>query len=163
MRHCWHPQHLQAAFVLLSARQMVAGTNNQLALVKASITITLPAGSAGNCLHHRLEYASSTVLLPCCNSMQLKFHKCCCGCRQGLDAMTNARDQLAAVVHQLEERVQQMHGHLMQLPILQQELQNLQELHKRLQRDSEAQLQVSRLIKNLQQAAQACLLLVSKD
>eukprot|EP00775_Hariotina_reticulata_P013324 gene13324-13453_t len=66
--------------------------------------------------------------------------------RQGLDAMTNARDQLAAVVHQLEERVQQMHGHLMQLPVLQQELQNLQELHKRLQRDSEAQLQARRIL-----------------
>jgi len=56
--------------------------------------------------------------------------------------MTNARDQLATVVHQLEERVQQMHGHLMQMPVLQQELHNLQELHKRLQRDSEAQIQV---------------------
>jgi prefoldin subunit 5 len=56
--------------------------------------------------------------------------------------MTAARDQLAAVAHQLEGQAQHMHQQLLALPQMQQELQSLQELHQRLQKDNQLQLQV---------------------
>jgi hypothetical protein len=56
--------------------------------------------------------------------------------------MTAARDQIAAVAHQLEGQAQHMHQQLLALPQLQQELQALQELHQRLQKDNQLQLQV---------------------
>lgn len=62
--------------------------------------------------------------------------------RQALDAMTSARDQLAAVAQQLEAKVQQQHQQVLQLPLLQQELHGLQELHQRMQKETQLQQQV---------------------
>lgn len=66
-----------------------------------------------------------------------------CTCRQALDATTAARDQLAAVAHQLEEKVQVMHSQLMQLPQLQHELKVLHEQQQHVEKDRAVQLQVS--------------------
>ncbi|WIA17235.1 hypothetical protein OEZ85_014109 [Tetradesmus obliquus] len=68
--------------------------------------------------------------------------------RQALDAMTAARDQLAAVAHQLEGQAQHMHQQLLALPQLQQELQALQELNQRLQKDNQLQLQARRILES---------------
>lgn len=62
--------------------------------------------------------------------------------RQALDATTAARDQLGAVAHQLEEKVQVMHSQLMQLPQLQHELKLLQEQQQVLDKDRAVQIQV---------------------
>jgi hypothetical protein len=63
-------------------------------------------------------------------------------CRQALDATLAARDQLAAVAHQLEEKVQVMHAQLMQLPQLQHELKQLREQQQQLDKEKAMQMQV---------------------
>lgn len=62
--------------------------------------------------------------------------------RQALDATLVARDQVAAVAHQLEEKVQVMHSQLVQLPQLQHELKQLQEQQRQLDHDHARQMQV---------------------
>lgn len=65
--------------------------------------------------------------------------------RQALDAITAARDQLAAVAHQLEEKVQVMHSQLMQLPQLQHELKVLHEQQQQVDKDRAVQMQVGHM------------------
>lgn len=87
------------------------------------------------CICHSCPLAVFNCLVP-------DLALCVVNSRQALEAMTTARDQLAAVAQQLDVRVQAMHVQTMQLPQLQQELITLQELHQRMQKDQQLQSQV---------------------